>query len=414
MSSASPRDIPSVPGLLGLTNAPPRSESARVLLDLLGRRGALLGIAWVAFMVFCAVFAPFIANSRPILLKLKDGGWSSPMIATLNWVDVTLLVVTLVGVALLIVRKVDVLRSIVILGAVGLIVGALSWCLIPVPKLVRYDEFRQLERDGKIEHAIYTIIPFSPLDRLSDVFFPDFPNPQPPRATELKHLMGTDIYGASVASRMVHAFRIALGVGFVSTGIAVVLGIAVGGLMGYFSGAVDLLGMRFMEMFSSIPTFFLILAMIAAWGQGEWTLYVIMVIIGVTGFPGYAIFIRAEFLKLRKQDFVQAAVAAGIPLRSILFRHLLPNGVTPVLVSASFGVAGAMSVENSLSFLGVGLVEEPSFGGTLGQTTGAGASSFYAWLAIFPGLALTFSIFAFVLIGEALRDVIDPYTNRKS
>jgi peptide/nickel transport system permease protein len=203
---------------------------------------------------------------------------------------------------------------------------------------------------------------------------------------------------------MIFATRIALSIGFISTGIAVVVGVILGGVMGYYGGWVDLLGMRFTEIFQAIPTLLLLLCCVAAFGHN---LYIIMVIIGLTGWVGYAQFVRAEFLTLRDRDFVQAARAAGIPTWSILFRHMLPNGITPVLVSASFGVAGAILTETTLSFLGIGLVGEASWGGLLNQAQGEGGS-FYWWIAVYPGLAIFLTVFAYNLIGEALRDALDP------
>jgi peptide/nickel transport system permease protein len=136
----------------------------------------------------------------------------------------------------------------------------------------------------------------------------------------------------------------------------------------------------------------------------------LMVIIGVTSWSGYARYGRAELLRLRQQDFVQAAVAAGLPLRSILFRHMLPNGVAPLLVAASFGVASAILAEATLSFLGLGLVDDPSWGQMLNQAVRA--STFNWWLAVFPGGAIFLTVFAYHLIGESLRDALDPYLKR--
>jgi peptide/nickel transport system permease protein len=136
-----------------------------------------------------------------------------------------------------------------------------------------------------------------------------------------------------------------------------------------------------------------------------------MVIIGITGWTSTARFIRAEFLKLRKQDFVQAAIASGLPLRRVLFGHMLPNGITPVLVTTSFGIAAAILYESTLSFLGLGLIDQPSWGQMLNQARGVGAS-FIWWIAIYPGLAIFLTVLAYNLIGEALRDAIDPHLNR--
>jgi len=179
--------------------------------------------------------------------------------------------------------------------------------------------------------------------------------------------------------------------------------------MGYFSGRFDMIGMRLVEIFEAIPVLFLLLAFVAFFGR---SVYIIMVIIGLTGWSGYARYVRAEFLKLRKQDYVQAAIASGLPLRSILFRHMLPNGVAPVLVVASFGVASAILTEATLSFLGLGPVEAPSWGAMLNEAVKS--STFNWWMAAFPGGAIFLTVFAYNLMGEALRDAVDPQLSRKA
>ena len=135
-----------------------------------------------------------------------------------------------------------------------------------------------------------------------------------------------------------------------------------------------------------------------------------MVIIGLTSWSGYARYIRAEFLKLRQQDFVLSAIACGLPLRSILFRHMLPNGIAPLLVGVSFGVASAILAEATLSFLGLGIVDDPSWGQMLNQAVQA--STFNWWMAVFPGGAIFLTVFAYNLMGESLRDAIDPQLNK--
>lgn len=218
------------------------------------------------------------------------------------------------------------------------------------------------------------------------------------------HVMGTTSSGQDLAARMIHGSRIALYIGFISTGIAVVIGIVIGGLLGYFAGWVDLIGLRLVEIFASIPVIMLLIMIVAFYGR---SLILMMVVLGLTGWVGYAYFIRAEFLKLRKMDYVMAARASGTPLYLILFKHMLPNGVAPVLVGASFGIAGAIMTEATLSFLGLGLEPtESSWGQMLDQARQGG--SFSWWLAIFPGAAIFLTVFAYNLIGEALRDVIDP------
>ena len=217
------------------------------------------------------------------------------------------------------------------------------------------------------------------------------------------HVMGTTGFGEDLASRMIHGSRIALVIGFISTSIAVLIGVIIGGVLGYFAGWVDLIGLRLVEIFASIPVIMLLIMIVAFYGR---SLILMMVVLGLTGWVGYAYFVRAEFLKLRNMDYVMAARATGTPLHLILFRHMLPNGVAPVLVGASFGIAGAIMTEATLSFLGLGLVEEPSWGQMLNQAREGG--SFDWWLAIFPGMAIFLTVFAYNLIGEALRDVIDP------
>jgi peptide/nickel transport system permease protein len=136
-------------------------------------------------------------------------------------------------------------------------------------------------------------------------------------------------------------------------------------------------------------------------------LYLIMAIIGLTTWTGEARFIRAEFLRLRKQDFVQAAIAQGLPLHSVLFRHMLPNGIYPILITSSFGIASAILYESTLSFLGIGLSRDPSWGAMLEQALGAGGT-FVWWIALFPGMAIFLTVFGYNLVGEAMRDALDP------
>jgi len=198
-----------------------------------------------------------------------------------------------------------------------------------------------------------------------------------------------------------------LAVGFIAESLSIVLGVTIGALMGYFAGWVDLLGLRLVEIFNAIPRLFLILAFVAAFPQRN--IYLIMVIVGLTGWPGYAYFVRAEFLRLRNTDYVQAAIATSAPLGAILFRHMLPNGMAPVLVQAGFGVAEAILYESVLSFLGVGLVEMESWGKLLSDALGVGGA-FYWWIALYPGLAIFLTVFAYVLVGEGMRDALDPKT----
>jgi peptide/nickel transport system permease protein len=224
---------------------------------------------------------------------------------------------------------------------------------------------------------------------------------QPPN---WQHLMGTDDLGRDVLTRILYGSRISLLVGFVAVGIATSIGILVGAVAGYYGRWVDGLSMRLVDIMLCFPTFFLILAVIAFLEPSIWN---IMIVIGLTSWMGVARLVRAEFLSLREREFVQAARASGARDGRIIFRHLLPNALTPVLVSATLGVAGAILTESALSFLGIGVQPPtPSWGNMLiagKQTLGTAW-----WLSAFPGLAILVTVLGYNLLGEGIRDALDP------
>lgn len=377
--------------------------SARVTRQTLSRLGARFGLTWIGIVAVSAVFAPFLANSHPLLMQ-QDSSWSSPLFVHLTFIDTTLLAAFFAGVAAWLLRsRLKALQILWLLLISTAIAGVAGWQLLSPPQAVIFEQYRTGLADGTIESAVFVPIPYSPTDRSRD-------KPLSLTAPDRSHLMGTDEDGADVFARMIHACRIALGIGLVSTGIALAIGILYGGIMGFFTGWVEILMMRFLEIFESIPQLFLLLTVVAFFGRN---IYLIMAVIGLTSWPGFARYLRAEFLKLRQQDFVQAAQAAGLPTRSILFRHMLPNGVAPLLVSASFSIATAILAEAVLSFLGLGVVDEPSWGGMLNQAVGPGGT-FAIWLATYPGLAIFLTVFAYNLIGEALRDAIDPNLQQRA
>ncbi len=219
-----------------------------------------------------------------------------------------------------------------------------------------------------------------------------------------EHLLGTDDRGRDVLTRMIWGTRISISVGFVSVGIMVVIGIVIGVLAGYYGGWVDVLIQRFIEVMMCLPVFILIIALIAFLQP---SIYNIMIVLGVTGWTGVARLVRAEFLRLRESDFATAARATGLSDRRVMFRHLLPNALAPVLVSATFGVAGAILTESALSFLGFGVPPPTaSWGEILSQSKRF--IDFAWWLVIFPGVAIFVTVTAFNLVGEGLRDAMDP------
>ena len=374
-----------------------RTYWQQVAHDVWRDGGARIGLGWIALLVFAAVFAPLLANTQPILLK-SDNRWSSPLLNNLTPWDVTLLVLALVSISAMLMRRIDGRIRTAVAGGVAVATLTLALLFLHPPETVDWQHVRDLRRAGHVQRAIMTPLPFSPNDYQRDDADARL---KPPSAA---HPLGTETDGADILSRMIYACRIALAIGLISTGISIVIGIALGGLMGYFAGTADILGMRLIEIFEAIPQLFLIIAFIAFFGRN---IYLIMVIIGLTGWTDEARYIRAEFLRLRNQDFVQAAIAGGLPLRSILFRHLLPNGISPILVTSSFGIASAILYESTLSFLGLGVVDEPSWGQLLNQARSAGGT-FTWWIALFPGVAIFLTVFSYNLIGEAIRDALDP------
>lgn len=218
------------------------------------------------------------------------------------------------------------------------------------------------------------------------------------------HLLGTDELGRDLLSRIIYGSRVSLKVGFVAVGIAIMIGIFVGSIAGFYGGRIDAILMRFVDIMLAFPTFFLILAVIAIL---EPNIFTIMAVIGITSWMDVARLVRAEFLSLKERDFVDAARAVGVSNTRLIFRHILPNALSPVFVAATFGVAGAILIESGLSFLGLGVQPpDPSWGNIL--TSGKDNIEIAWWLSLYPGLAILITVLSYNLIGEGLRDAIDP------
>jgi peptide/nickel transport system permease protein len=222
------------------------------------------------------------------------------------------------------------------------------------------------------------------------------------------HWMGTDDLGRDVLTRVIYGAQISLKVGFVAVGIAMVIGTTVGLLAGYYSGWIDSILMRLVDIMLCFPTFFFILAVIAIREPSIWN---IMAIIGATGWMGVARLVRAEVLSIRERDYIMAARALGASDARIILRHILPNAMAPVLVAATLGVAGAIMTESALSFLGIGVPPPaPSWGNIL--TLGKDYLEFAWWLFLYPGLAIMITALSYYLLGEGIRDALDPRLNR--
>lgn len=271
------------------------------------------------------------------------------------------------------------------------------------PNLITYEALQKENfyanadrwRPGPEERAILPPIPHGPerqslLDRL-----------KPPGRD---HLLGTDDRGRDVLSRLIWGARVSMSVGFVAVGLAVVIGVALGALAGYYGGAADAIVLRLIEATLIVPSFFLVLAVMAF---ADPSIMLIMLVLGFTSWPAEARLVRGEFLKQKQQDYVTAARAVGLGDFRIIFRHVLPNAISPVLVSAAFGIAGAIVTESALSFLGFGVPPPTASWGELLKQAQSNWSTAW-WLVTFPGIAIFITVIAFNLVGQALRDAMDP------
>ena len=365
-------------------------------------------VVWLGFIILLfllAIFAPFLANDKPFVIKI-DGQLHWPMFKALTASDYCIFLAAIIAVIQLLLvlrnqRNVDpsirsgVLWRQIFISVFVVLVGIILLYIF-IPRRLDATDYKSMVVSGKATNAIFAPVPYG--YGRTDLKVRE----QPPN---LQHWLGTDDVGSDVLCRLIHGSRISLSVGFVAVGISSIIGIIIGAILGYSGGKTDFLGMRLVEIMMAVPVFFLIITIVAFFPR---SLFNIMLIIGLTTWTDDARFVRAEFFKLRRQDFVQAAVSLGLPLRSILFKHMLPNAIAPVLVNATFGIAGAIFIEAALSFLGFGVAPPtPSWGQILSlgvSTTGR----FLWWLTLFPGLAIFFTVLAYNIVGEALRDAIDP------
>ena len=379
-------------------------------------------LIFVLFLLILAILAPFLANDKPFVIRI-NGQLHFPLFENLQPTDYCILLTAIVGLYQLLLiqwhghlgrvftgwKPVPPPCGSVLWRQLGIsctiILGGAALIYFLVPRRLDATDYKMMIASGKAT-------PLFPSEEGKGAIFAPVPygynrtnlaaRQQPPSR---QHWLGTDDVGSDVLCRLIHGSRVSLAVGFVAVGISSIIGIVIGAILGYFGGKVDFIGMRAVEIVMAIPVFFLIITIVAFFPR---SLLNMAIIIGITSWTGNARFIRAEFLKLRKQDFVQAAVSLGLPLHSVLFRHMLPNAIAPVLVNATFGISSAIFIEAALSFLGFGVAPPtPSWGQMLSlgvSTTGR----FLWWLTLFPGLAIFLTVLAYNLVGESLRDAIDP------
>lgn len=328
---------------------------------------AMLGLTIVILLVIVALLGDFLANDRPLAIKY-DGKIHFPIIRGY-------------------------------LVDLGLAKWPSEFRNKKFKKLVEMDERKALD-ERKIDWILFPLIPFSPNDYDLDYII------TPP---SLSHLLGTDDTGRDILSRLIHGTRISLSIGVVAVSIYITIGIILGSMAGYFGGWVDILISRLIELMICFPVFFLIIAIVAYLPQN---IYNIMIVIGATGWAGVARLVRGEFLRVRNIDYVSAARALGFSTPRIIFRHVLPNALAPVFVSATFGVAVAILVESSLSFLGFGVPPNvASWGSILAKARELLPSGW--WITTFPGLAIFITVTVLNLVGEGLRDAMDPRLARR-
>ena len=324
-----------------------------------GHRLGMVGLCVVAVLFLVAFLSPILANEQPILCRF-DGGFYYPAVVDL--------VHQVPGTSLIIQKQ-------------------------RPYRLATFDFKREFDPE-RGDWALWTPVRYGPREIAAE----------PLAGPSSRHWLGTDQSGRDVLSRMVHGTVVSMKVGFLSMGIAVILGLVFGCIAGYAGGIADLVISRFIEVVQCFPAFFLILAVLAWFPP---SIENVMIVIGLTRWVGIARFARGEILRIRETDYALAARSLGVKPAQLVLRHLLPNALAPVLVSVTFGIAVSILIEAGLSWLGFGVQPPDASWGTILRS--GYENLFTAGHMIPPAcVAIFLAVLSFNLVGDTLRDVIDP------
>ena len=313
----------------------------------------MISVYTVLSIAVVAIFADVLANDKPIICSLRGKTYSP------------------------------------VLREYGVTLGLTQW-----GKEFATADWQALPYDW----AVWPPVPYSP--RSTDKTLVTLRD----RAPSGKHALGTDGIGRDVLAGIIHGSRYALSIGFIAMSIALTIGIILGAVAGFFGGPIDIAISRLIEIVITFPRFFLIITIVALVETGS--LWLIMGLIGLTGWTSIARFMRGEVLRVRNLDYISAATALGYSTPRVIFRHVIPNAIAPVLIYAAFGIVSAILFESALSFLGFGVPPTVVTWGSVLQQARSSTASW--WLAIFPGFMIFVTVSAFNLIGDALRDATDP------
>lgn len=266
----------------------------------------------------------------------------------------------------------------------------------------------QLKKNRRVKFALAIIIII-----ISSAIFAPLISPYDPYKMDLSaslqtpskaHLLGTDKMGRDVLSRIIYGSRVSLLVGVIAVGISGTIGIFFGSLAGYFGGWIDGIIMRLVDILLAFPSILLAISLVAVLGA---SIFNVMLAIGIVSWVSYARLIRGEFLSLKNKEFVKAAEVLGAKTPKVIFKHMLPNAIAPIIVMATLGMAGAIITESSLSFLGLGVQPPtPSWGQMLSKGRTIIRQAW--WVSTFPGIAIMITVLSFNILGDGLRDALDP------